>query len=84
MSVETPQVEESTPVVTKPVESTTVPSEVSAPIPSEPATEKPTTEAPTTVQETQTTAEPAKDETVVEATPATEGVLGYKAPGLLK
>lgn len=82
MSIETPQVEETTPVVTKPVEATT-----EAPVET-PAAAAATTETPAeTVKESEPTTavpEPAKDETVVEATPATEGTLGYKEPGFLK
>lgn len=90
MSVETPKVEETTPVVTKSVENTTIPAETSAPATSEPATTVPAVEP--AIQSTET-AEPAKEdavepsnnEAVVTAVPATEGILGYKgAPGLLK
>lgn len=91
MSVETPKVEENTPVVTKPVESTTTPAETSAPATSEPTTTLPAVEpalqAGETPAETSTSEVAAvpNNEAVVTAVPATEGVLGYKgAPGLLK
>lgn len=84
MSVETPKIEESAPITTKPVESTTTPEQISAPVPSEPAVEKPNADLPTATAEKPLTTEPAEGEAVIEATPATEGTLGYKAPGLLK
>ncbi|KAK5947128.1 hypothetical protein PMZ80_001275 [Knufia obscura] len=100
MSVETPKVEETTPApVTKPVESTATPAGTTAPATTEPAHYEPptdftlgTTEATpaTETKETKETTETApvaqstKEDAAVEATPATEGTLGYKAPGLLK
>lgn len=79
MSVETPKVEEATPVETKPVEQ---PTETPAP------TETPTavTDKPEPALPSEPTTEQGvkKNETVVDAVPASEGVLGYKAPGLLK
>lgn len=85
MSVETPKVEESTPIVTKPVESTTTPAETSAPATSEPTTTLPAVEPAIQSSEPAAPVESANNEAVVTAVPATEGVLGYKgAPGLLK
>lgn len=95
MSIETPKVEENTPVVNKPVESTTTPAENATQTHHEPEVKQFTlgTTAPPEADETPTTTsatpaaatiESAKHEALVEATPATEGVLGYKAPGLLK
>ena len=84
MSVEAPKtVDEAQPVETKHVEST------SGALVSHdaPAVETLPTEAPTTapaVDATPATNGLKKGETVVEATPASEGVLGYKAPGFLK
>ncbi|KAK5096371.1 hypothetical protein LTS08_007627 [Lithohypha guttulata] len=88
MSVGVPKVEESTPVATKPVDNTTASAEPTTPViptdfnlgTTEPATET-TTETHATPS---ATTEAAKHDTVAEATPATEGILGYKAPGLLK
>lgn len=99
MSVETPKIEESAPIVTKPVEHTTIPAETSTPS----TTEQKSTSAPlepihtaelvapvetAPVKTTPVEAAPvetAQNEAVVTAVPATEGVLGYKgAPGLLK
>ena len=84
MSVEHTKVEETTPVLPSKTEQT-------CDIPATTTTETPaveTTEAPSTIPATDATV-PAtedlkKDETVVEAVPASEGVLGYKAPGFLK
>jgi hypothetical protein len=94
MSIEAPKtVGETAPVEAKPVEQVNeTPSAVTT---SEtPAvTELPKTEttgtsaaASTTVADESTPAEDTlkKDETTVEAVPASEGVLGYKAPGFLK
>ena len=91
MSVEAPKtVEETTPVETKPAEPST---ELPTATTSEgvAATDAPKTEAATeaTTAPVADEAKPVeedlkKDETVVEAVPATEGVLGYKAPGFLK
>lgn len=80
MSVEAPKPEETTPgPAIKPVEATTAETSVpAAPETSAPEAAKETAE-PTAAPEV-----PAKDEAVVQATPATEGSLGYKAPGLLK
>jgi len=105
MSVETPNVQETTPApAAKPVESTATPTETTAPTATEhanhtvptdftlgttepaSATEghatesKETTGAAGATPVTHTT----KNDAAVEAVPATEGVLGYKAPGLLK
>ncbi len=84
MSVEAPKtVEEAQPVETKPIESTSE-ALVSH---DAPAVETLPTEAPSTasaVDATPATNGLKKGETVVEATPASEGVLGYKAPGFLK
>ena len=86
--VEVPKAEESTPV-TKPVETTSTLAEVTAhdttkTFPTETGPmgtmEPEATPATTTAAATETSA----TEAVVEATPATEGVLAYKAPGLLK
>lgn len=77
MSVETPKVEEPTPVI-KPVQASETPAAIATETPSADAI---TPEAP---KETTAAQEPAKDEAVVEATPASEGVLGYKEPGFLK
>lgn len=82
MSVDVPKVEETTPVVTKPVETTATPAETIAPVATEPSSTEP--HPVDTTMEPLGTTEPLKDEAVVDATPATEGVLGYKAPGLLK
>lgn len=82
MSVETPEVQESSPVVAKPVGTTTA-NEVSA-APPQPITTAATTEPVKETSEVPAAVETAKDEAVVEASPATEGILGYKAPGLLK
>ena len=72
---------EETPVVQKteqPTTETTVINET-------PATTS-TTETPSATPAIDATpaVEPKKDEAVVEALPASEGVLGYKAPGFLK
>jgi len=83
MSVETPLVQESTPVITKPIGTTTT-TEVSAPPPSEPVGNLASTEPTKETIEAMPAAHLANDETVVEATPVAEGILGYKAPGLLK
>ena len=88
MSVEAPPktVEETTPVETKPVEQpidTPAHTETTAPV-----TDKIETPAESNAATTETAATPEKglkkNEAVVEAVPASEGVLGYKAPGLLK
>lgn len=86
MSVEAPKTVEETPAVIP--KATTAEETVEAPKPIE--SEAPATEtvepvaaaAPTTTEES--AQEVKKDETVVEATPASEGVLGLKEPGLLK
>jgi hypothetical protein len=82
--------------VQKPVEETPVAPEVSVTEPVVPATEAAgeapketpaeTTEAPaaeTTEAAPEATTEPAKEE-AKEVTPATDGVLGHKGPGLVK
>lgn len=85
MSVGTPKVEESTPVVTKPVESTTTPAETTAPATTEPESSLPAVEPALQTSEPVAPVETSNNEAVVTAVPATEGVLGYKgAPGLLK
>jgi hypothetical protein len=83
MSLEASKVEDTTPVVpkTEPTETPTLAGETS--------TAAGTTEAPSTTPATNgavapVTDEPKKDETIVESVPASEGVLGYKAPGFLK
>ena len=79
--------EETAPVDTKPVEQ---PIETPAAATADEttaadATPKPeTTETPAAATEEVKPEETKKDEAVVEATPASEGVLGYKAPGFLK
>ncbi len=82
MSVEAVKAEETTPVVPK-TEQTS-----GTPLVSETPTHAATTVAPST---SPTTDAPApvmggsqEGETAVEAVPASEGVLGYKAPGFLK
>lgn len=88
MSVEAPKtVEETAPVETKPAEqSTETPAVVATETPAAdaPKTETSETPAAAATEETKPTEETKKDETVVEAVPASEGVLGYKAPGFLK
>lgn len=88
MSVEAPPktVEETTPVETKPVEQpieTPAHTETAAPV-----TDKIETPAESNATTTEAATAPEqglkKNESVVEAVPASEGVLGYKAPGLLK
>lgn len=82
MSVDVPKVEETTPVATKPVEAITIPEDTTLGT-LEPVSDEPkTTTGPADTIAAAT--EAPKEEAVVEATPATEGVLGYKAPGLLK
>jgi hypothetical protein len=91
MSVEAPKpVETTAPVETKPVEATPEPAAATntTPAATEPSTTT-ATETAATVPATTEETKPAedtlkKDETVVEATPASEGTLGYKAPGFLK
>ena len=93
MSVEaTKTVEETAPIESKPVEqsSETPALATSTEAPATDAIKTESTETPaaatsTTADETKPVEETLKkDETVVEAVPASEGVLGYKAPGLLK
>jgi hypothetical protein len=93
MSVEAPKtVEETTPVETKPVEqsSETPALATSTETPAVDAIKTESTETPaalpsTTADETKPAEDTLKkDEATVEAVPASEGVLGYKAPGLLK
>jgi hypothetical protein len=96
MSVEAPKtVEETAPVESKPVEQLEATPAVPSETPAATETSKPvTTEAPATTDATATPAvgdetKPTeetlkKDEAVVEAVPASEGTLGYKAPGFLK
>lgn len=85
MSIETPKVEESTPIVTKPVESTTIPAETSTPAKTETISTLPPVEPAIQPAEPVAPVETAQNEAIVTAVPATEGVLGYKgAPGLLK
>lgn len=81
VTVDVPKAEEPVPV-TKPVESTSAPAQDTVPATSE----IPTETGPMGTMEPETTAatEATKTDAVVEATPATEGVLAYKAPGLLK
>ena len=88
MSVEAPPktVDETTPVETKPVEQpmeTPAHTETTVPV-----TDKIETPAESNATTTEAAAAPEqslkKNETAVEAVPASEGVLGYKAPGLLK
>lgn len=84
MSVETPKVEETAPVETKPVEQPTeTPAPTETPVA---ATDKTTTPAEITSATQEPTPEQGikKNESVVDAVPASEGTLGYKAPGLLK
>lgn len=74
---------EEIPVVAPAVEATPLAAEPQAPVTEVPAaTEAPVVDAPqepaAPVEET------AKEEPKVEVTPATDGVLGYKAPGLVK
>ena len=60
--------------------------EVVAPVDA-PATEATTTEAVATTEApaaTETPAAPAATEAAKEITPATDGILGYKGPGLVK
>jgi hypothetical protein len=80
MSVEATKVDETTPVV-----KSEQPTETPAPTTETPAVAE-TTETPAAATTTDATpaTEDAKKETVVEAVPASEGVLGYKAPGFLK
>jgi hypothetical protein len=81
MSVEATKVDETTPVV-----KSEQPTETPAPTTETPAVAE-TTETPaaaTTATDATPATEEAKKETVVEAVPASEGVLGYKAPGFLK
>ena len=91
MSVEAPKTVEETPVVDtskalpeQPEATPAVPETTVAPIEAIPATDatpvvpvEATTDAPVTE-------ELKKDETVVEAVPTSEGVLGYKEPGFFK
>ncbi|KPI43741.1 uncharacterized protein AB675_6177 [Cyphellophora attinorum] len=96
MSVEAPKtVEETAPVESKPVEQLEATPAVPSETPTAAETSKPvTTETPATADATTTPAvgeetKPVeetlkKDEAVVEAVPASEGTLGYKAPGFLK
>lgn len=94
MSVEAPKtVEETAPVETKPLEqSTETPAlATTTETPVTDASKTGTTDTTPAVATTTTTDEDKpveetlkKDETVVEAVPASEGVLGYKAPGFLK
>ena len=79
--VETPKAEEQVPV-TKPVESTSTPAPDTVPATSEPVINTDT--GPMGTMEPEITSEATKTDAVVEATPASEGVLSYKAPGLLK
>ncbi len=90
MSVEAPKPVEETPVVEptkaaleQPEAPTTAPAETAA-TPAEAATEP--TPAATTEEPAPATAteDVKKDETPVKAVPASEGVLGYKEPTLLK
>jgi hypothetical protein len=77
MSIEATKIEETAQVAPK-TEQTETP--VVTDTPAVESTETPAvTETPAPAAE-----EVAKDETVVESVPASEGVLGYKAPGFLK
>lgn len=88
MSIETPVTQESAPAVTKVVDSANPPIEHVAGNPVAPTAVEAPVETPVEAPATTETpvAEAAKDENlaVVEAVPTSEGVLGYKAPGLLK
>ena len=99
MSVETPKnVAETAPIESKPAEQPTTtttkpalasetPAIIDAPKTdaAETPVDAPITATPAVVDETKPVEETLKkDETVVEATPASEGTLGYKAPGFLK
>ncbi|KIW38033.1 uncharacterized protein PV06_10009 [Exophiala oligosperma] len=92
MSVEAPKPVEETPVVeptTKalpetPVESSTAPAETTATTAEPTAEATPAAPAEESTEATPATEEVKKDETVVTAVPASEGVLGYKEPTLLK
>lgn len=85
MSVEAPKVEETTPV-TKPVESVETPATTSTetPVAAEPITAEPIKQtsalSPLTKDHTKTEEATAAPEVIA----ATEGVLGYKEPGLFK
>jgi hypothetical protein len=76
MSVEAPKTVQETPITATPetTEATNVP---------ETATAQPEAEPATTQEAVHDQVQNAGD-VVVEATPASEGVLGYKEPGLLK
>jgi hypothetical protein len=91
MSVEAPKPVEETPVMEptkavleQPEAPTTAPAETAA-TPAEALTTEPTPAATTEEPAAATATEDVeKDETVVKAVPASEGVLGYKEPTLLK
>ncbi|KAK5464985.1 hypothetical protein LTS15_001548 [Exophiala xenobiotica] len=91
MSVEAPKPVEETPVVEptkavleQPEAPTTAPAETAA-TPAEALTTEPTPAATTEESAAATATEDVKkDETLVKAVPASEGVLGYKEPTLLK
>lgn len=78
---ETPAVDAGKPLPEQPVETSAAPADT----PTETTEATPAApEEPAAAAATETTEEAKKDETVVEAVPASEGVLGYKEPGFLK
>lgn len=80
---ETPAVDAGKPLPEQPTESLAAPVETPA-VPTETTEAAPATTEEPAAAATETTEESKKDETVVEAVPASEGVLGYKEPGFLK
>lgn len=79
MSVEAVKPVEETPVIATPEVS-----EAKKAAMTSPATEEKPIEVTPATEETAAPEATKGDDVVVEATPATEGVLGYKEPGLLK
>lgn len=87
MSVDASKPGEETPVVDTTIKALPEQPEASTAATETPAAPAETTEAtPAAAEEpaAATTEEPKKDETVVEAVPASEGVLGYKEPTFFK
>ena len=82
MSIEATKPEETTPVVPKTEQTSETPAITETP--AQAATTEGTSTTPATDAPAPITGGPLEGETTVEAVPATEGVLGYKAPGFLK
>lgn len=83
MSAEPTKADETSPVVPKTEPSTETPATTETPVATE-TTEAPASTTPATDTAAPVTEKAKKGDTVAEAVPASEGVLGYKAPGFLK